>query len=285
MTADNQIMARQFLVLASAVTLLLSACSEQGTTVVAAGNDATEVPMQATTVSAVPGGRSAEEEPAALDPPIAESVPTQAQPTQTQPTQTQATQTQPTTESESEDLPSWQSQPLALVLLTADDLPVLGLGDGWEERHTDFIELDGPGEVDVVCGAPTPVQTSYFVASFENRDLGVELLLNVMPADETSVATAFIDSLERMATCPNLEDDYSGVSLEVLPLTATGASRSIVITGIDGTSPSEPIGLTLAAAEVDSHLFMVFVAQDDGQPHEADADLALRAIELALSRL
>ncbi len=164
---------------------------------------------------------------------------------------------------------------------------MLGLASGWEVDWVDFIEIDDQrrGENEI-CGEAAPQQKSYFVASFEERALGMELELNVMPA--TSVATAasdFLTALELLVTCPDLEEEYAAVSMAIVAVDVKGAHQSIVIAGTDATSPTEPIGLTLAAAEVDGHLFMAFVAQDKGSPAPGDIDLAVAALELSISRL
>ena len=44
--------------------------------------------------------------------------------------------------------------------------------------------------------------------------------------------------------------------MEIVIIDVEGADQSLVIAGTDATSSTEPIGLTLAEAVVDSHLFM-----------------------------
>ena len=51
----------------------------------------------------------------------------------------------PTTGIDDEPVLSWQDQPLERVVLTGDDLPVLGLHSGWEVDWAGFIEINDPG--------------------------------------------------------------------------------------------------------------------------------------------
>jgi hypothetical protein len=124
------------------------------------------------------------------------------------------------------------------------------------------------------------------VVESRTSGLGIELELNVMPAtSDTTAAADFLTVLELLATCPILEEEFAAVSMEIVAIDVEGANLSLVIAGTDATSPAEPIGLTLAAAEVDGHLFMAYVAQDSGNPASGDADLAVKALEVSISRL
>jgi hypothetical protein len=186
-----------------------------------------------------------------------------------------------------ETFASWRERPLASVVLTGDDLAALGLGADWDVDWTDFIDIDDPWESEeTICGTVVPSQTSYFASSFEARSVGMELELNVMPATGVGAAASdFITTLDALATCPDLEEQFAAVDIEIVAIDVVGADRSIVVTGIDATSPSEPIGLTLAAADVDGHLFMAIVAQDKGTPEATDIALAVAAVELSISRI
>jgi hypothetical protein len=285
-------MRHRLLVSLAAVALVGSACAQTPETVVAGTGTATDTVVETT----VPGQRQADEPTTTSRPEneLPQAGPEEEFPVLEQandPTSTVAPEVgrepDPTTELDDEPLRSWQDQPLARVVLTGDDLPALGLRSGWEVGWAEFIEIDDPGKNEErVCGTEAPGQTSYFTASFEHRESGTELNLNVMPAtSDTSAASDFLNVLELLATCPNPEDEFAAVSMEIVTIDVEGADQSLVIAGTDATSPAEPIGLTLAAADVDGHLFMAFVAQDSGTPSSGDADLAVKALELSISRL
>lgn len=285
-------MRQQVLLTLATIALLSAACSEAPETIVG-GSDGTTDTVAATTL---PGERPADQ-PTTTTPPNNDVEP-HAEPMEEPPELEQATTSTATVAPEIEQDPdpigtidngpdlSWQDQPLAHVVLTADDLPALGLDSGWELNWVDFNELDESDHIEEeVCGTPVPIQTSYFVASFDEQAIGMELDLNVMPAAGGTAASDYLTVLELVATCPNLEDDLAAVSMEMVAITVDGAEQSIVIAGTDGTSPSEPVGLTLAAAEVDGHLFLAFVSQDSGTPASGDAELAARALALSISRI
>lgn len=293
-TSPNRLtgMLHRLLVSLASVALVGSACAQTPETVIAAAGTAIDTVVETT----VPGQRPADEPTTTSRP---ENELPRAEPEEELPVLEQATdpistvapevdeEPDPTTEIDDEAGRSWQDQPLARVVLTGDDLPALALDSGWEVGWADFIEIDDPSQnEDQVCGTQTPGQTSYFRASFEQRESGTELELNVMPATSgTSAALDFLNVLELLATCPNLEDEFAAVSMEIIAIDVEGADHSLVIAGTDATSPTEPIGLTLAAADVDGHLFMAFVAQDSGTPASGDAGLAVKALELSISRL
>ena len=272
------------------VALLGSACSPAPETIEVGSGAATDTVVEATE----PGQRPADEPTttSSLDE-LPRAEPAEEPPAlqQADPATTVAPEIgqepEPTTSIDDEPVPSWQGEALARVVLTGDDLSALGLDSGWEVGQVSFIELDDRLQnEEEICGTPAPVQTSYFSASFEQRDSGIELELNVMPAtSDSDAASEFLTALELLANCPTLEKEYVGISMEVVLIDIDGADQSLVIAGIDGTSPTEPIGLTLAAAEVDGHLFMAFVAHDSGAPASGDLDLAVRALELSISRL
>ena len=274
------------------VALLGSACAQTPETVVAGTGAATDTVVEAT----VPGQRPADEPTTTSRPEnkLPRAEPEEELPVLQQahdPTSTVAPEVgrepDPTTGIDDEPVPSWRDQPLARVVLTGDDLPALGLHSGWEVGWAGFIEIDDPGQnEEQICRTEAPGQTSYFVASFEQRGSGTELELNVMPAtSDSSAASDFLTVLELLATCPTLEDEFAAVSMDIVSIKVEGADQSLVIAGTDATSSTEPIGLTLAAAEVDGHLFMAFVGQDSGTPASGDADLAVKALELSISRL
>ncbi len=273
------------------VALLGSACAQTPETIVAGTGAATDTVTEAT----VPDQRPADEP---TTPNRPENEPPQAEPAEELPALQQADpattvapevgrEPEPITSTDDEPVPSWQDQPLARVVLTGDDLPALGLHSGWEVDRVSFIEIDDPQQDDEeICGTPAPRQTSYFAASFEQRGSGTELELNVMPTtSDSSAASDFLTVLELLATCPTLEDEFAAVSMDIVSIKVKGADQSLVIAGTDATSSTEPIGLTLAAAEVDGHLFMAFAGQDSGTPASGDADLAVEALELSISRL
>lgn len=258
------------------VALFSAACSQTPDTIVV-GSDGLAEAVAVTT--SVPAQRP-EDEPTST--PIREKTEAQAEPEKEAQVEPESEPIEPP----DEPVPSWQNQPLAHVVLTADDLSALGLDSGWEFNWVDFIELDVADHTDEeVCEAAVPVQPSYFVASFDAEALGAELQLNVMPAMGGTAASDYIHILELVATCPDIRDELKAVSVEILAIDVEGAEQSLVIEGTDSSSPGEPIGLTLAAAEVDGHLFITFVEQYSGTPASGDAELAVKALELSISRL
>ncbi len=285
-------MGHRLLFFLATVALVGAACSQTPETIVAGTGEATEMVAQLT----VPGQRPADESTTTSSP---ENEQPQADPEEEPPVLKQADgptasvapevdlEPDPSASVDDEPVPSWRDQPLARVVLTGADLSVLGLDSGWEVDWVDFVEIDEPEQNgEEVCGTAAPAQTSYFVASFEERGSGIELELNVMPAtSDTTAAADFLNVLELLATCPTLEEEFATVSMEIVAIDVAGADQSLVIAGTDATSPAEPIGLTLAAAEVDGHLFMAFVAQDSGNPASGDAELAVKALEVSISRL
>jgi hypothetical protein len=291
-------MRHRLVLLLATVALVGAACSQTPETIVAGTGEATETEAEPTVPGQRPADRStttsspeneqpqAEQEPEPepeVEPPVLQDA--------DDPTTTVAAEVgrgpDPTTGIDDEPVASWQDRPLARVILTGADLSVLGLDSGWEVDWVDFVEIDQSEQNgEEVCGTAAPVQTSYFVASFEQRGSGIELELNVMPATGDATAAAdFLTVLELLATCPTLEEEFAAVSMEIVAIDVVGADQSLVIAGTDATSSAEPIGLTLAAAEVDGHLFMAFVSQDSGSPAIGDADLAVRALEVSISRL
>ena len=263
------------LLLLVVTSLLAVSCSQGPETVVAEAAPETIVSEAATSTS-VQGSDAVDESPVPEPSETTTSVPNEAEPAP-----------DPPATIDDESVESWEEHPMARVVLTADDMATLGLDSGWEANRADFIELDSASpEDETVCGAPVPIQTSYFVASFENRAIGMELDLNVMPAaGDDTVAVEFLRVLELLATCPSLEAEFAGIEMDVVAIDIAGARDAVVITGVDATSAIEPIGLTLAAAEVDGHLFMAFVGQDGGAPRSGDLELAAKAVELSISRL
>jgi hypothetical protein len=280
-------MRRRLLLSLATIAVLSVACSPAPETIVAEGGASAET-LEITTT--VPGQRPTDQPSTALlpndeqpNPEPAEEPPVLQQAKESTPTIATAIEPQP---DPPETIESWRDHPLARVVPAADDLGALGLDASWEVRWADFIELDTTDHAEEeICGTEVPNQTSYFVASFEQRSSGMELDLNVMPATNGTTAIDYLNVLGLLATCPTLEEEFAAVSMEIVAIDVEGADQSIVITGTDATSPTEPIGLTLAAAEVDGHLFMAFVAQDDGTPASGDAELAVSAIELSISRL
>ncbi len=250
-----------------AVCLLLSACSQE-TTVASQTEPLPDLEWPSTTDTVPPTTRS---EATTTEPSTAAEESADPEPTDPAPT-TLA------------DAPAWLGRRLASALLTTADLATLELGNGWEHGWSEFDEVDDPSEGRPICGAPTPAESSSFLVTFEDRAMGSELLLIVMPDDETTSATAVLDFLEGLASCPELDGDLGIAITDDMPIPVTGAERSVVLTGVDASSPDEPIGLTIVAAEADDDLFMVYVTQERGDPEEGDVDLAIRAVELVLSR-
>ncbi len=268
------------------VALLIVGCADTPETIVVGSDDSTEALASATTTTSllaneqsttVPGQRPANQ-------------------STTRPNQDPADQSVSTTAKHEPELDpvettkqpdqEWEDHPLARVILTADDMPALGLDAGWEFNWVDFIELDAADHVnEEVCGAAVPVQPSYFVVSFDDEAVGMELQLNVMPDIGGGAASDYLHILELVSTCPDIEDEWTSVSIEVVAIEVEGAAQSVIIAGIDKTWPDEPVGLTLAAAEVDGHLFITFIEQDSGTPGSADIELAVKALELSISRL
>ncbi len=275
-------MRRRPLLLFATIALLGAACSSSPETVVAGTGEPTETEVEST----APGQRPTDEssttnsvgaEPSQEDPPVVQP---------NDPTTTLAPEVEPDPIPSGDETP-WQNRPLARVVLTGDDLVSLGLDSGWTVDWIDYIEIDEPRQVEnEICGKAAPEQTSYFVASFEERETGIELELNVMPAtSDATAASDFLAALELLAVCVDLDGEFAEISLEVVALDVAGADQSLVVAGIDATSPTGTIGLTLAAADVDGHLFMAFVARASGNPGAGDTALAVRALELSISRL
>ncbi len=285
-------MRHRLLLSLATIALLGSGCSRPPETVVA-GTDATA----ATVVESTVPGQRPDTEPSTTGRPDNEK--TQAAPEDAvaepyQPNDTTSTvapsidQNPDSTDSPDDaPVPSWQDRPLARVVLTGDDLTALGLDSGWTVDQIGFNDIENPYESEeTVCGTPVPAQTSYFEASFENREMGTELELSVMPATNgSSIASDFLTVMGLLATCPDLEGGLANIAVEVVAIDVEGANRSIVITGIDASSPAEPIGVTLAAAVVDGHLFLTIVVQDTGVPASDDVALAISTLELSISRL
>lgn len=284
-------MRTRHLLLLAIVALLSVACSQTPDTIVV-GNDGTaDAPTtKVSTSTTVPGERPADV-PTTMA--IRKGKETQAAPEKEPPLLQQAEQTTTTvadiepqpTEPRDEEI-QWEDRPLAHVVLTADDMPALGLDSGWEFNWIDFIELDPADHVEEeVCGTAVPVQPSYFVVSFDAEELGTSLKMNVMPDFGGSTAADFMHLLELMATCEELEEEWTAVSVDIVAIEVEGAEKALLLTGTDKTQALEPIGLTMAVAEVEGHLFMAFVEQDSGRPAPGDNELAIKALELSISRL
>ena len=275
------------------VVLIGTACSQAPETVVAEGGVLAErgaVAEVGEDTTTVPGQRPVSEPSTTVEDEAIDAVGQRPPASDPSPSTTLDSEIEPVPDPplivDDDPLAFWQDHPLARVVLTEDDFVALGLGPGWEMSWADFIELEPSGpEDELVCGEPVPIQTSYFVARFEDRAAGVELDLNVMPVVGPDAAADFLVVLELLATCPEPEEQYAGIDMEVVDVEVSGADRSVVISGTDATSQLEPIGMTLAAADVDGHLFMAFVAQDSGSPADGDVALAVAAIERSISRL
>lgn len=185
-----------------------------------------------------------------------------------------------------EDTP-WQDRPLANTVITLDDLPDLGLATGWEAYEIEWRSIDGQASDALLCGVPVPQERSHLRSQFLNVDSlsTLEVVHMAATTDGRAEASEFIAALERLVTCTDLEEEFASVSMDRIDIDVEGAEDSIVIAGVN-TEQFGGEAVTLAAAVVDGHLFLAYVTRI-GEPAalDADAEIAVAALELSISRL
>ena len=286
-------MRRQLLPLLAALALVGAACSETPETVVALGETPTEQAPE-TTLDSDGEGSDASSSSVSLDlddPAVPEPATTTVPSDIDEPLVADEPPIMPVVPGD-----DWQDKPLAQTVLTEADLAALGVAGDIEAGYVGWIEVDDSNRSsDEICGEAVPEETSNLSGYF-GFDANVILSFIVMPAtDDLSVGPAYLAAFDRLATCPEPEDQYATVSVEIVDIQVGGADESIVIAGVDGDPNDGDLnssdlnsgaeGLTVAGAVVDGHLFLASVSRPNDVPTVSDAELVVAALELSISRL
>lgn len=172
------------------------------------------------------------------------------------------TSTNQPTEPETIDLAEMEQ-----FVLSPADLEIAGISQGWA---LDSV-LDMPAEnssATVICGNSYenahPAHTS---ATFVTSDGRYEATQLVIPITES--ADAWLDSLEALAGCDQLEVEYESTDLEIVPIVIGRAQRSVVVTGGNNLGTAEVFPTSIAAAIFDEAFIVLSVATSEAGPPNA----------------